>query len=339
MGPGRVRELAFGAMTSFVVVLVLLLLLEAGLRIVFARSSDFAMEMWKYAVQLKHPVDDPQILLEHLPGAHALLMGVDIRINAFGLRGADVSLEKPPGVYRIMMLGDSTTLGWGVPLEDTTARLLERELEAAAHGSQRRFEVLNAGVGNYNTVQEVASYRQKGRRFKPDLVVLVYFINDAEPIGRELKAPLLRHSYAIVFLASRLDALLRAAGVRPAWKPYYRSLYDEGQPGWHAATRALQDLARITRDEGTKLLVAILPELREINGDYPFADQHRQVRAVLEAEGVPVVDLLEGLKGHGPETALFVTPLDSHPNRRANLLIASQLRGWIVRHALGENPP
>jgi hypothetical protein len=330
-------RIGFGAITSLGIVLTVLLVLEIGLRIVFARSSDFAMEMWKYAVQLKQPVDDPEVQFEHVPRAHAVLMGVDIHINAFGMRDVDISVEKPSGVYRIMVLGDSTTLGWGVRFEDTTAKLLEKDLGETNRGSSRRVEVLNAGVGNYNTVQEVAWYRRRGRRFGPDLVVLVYFINDAEPLRHDYSGIVLRHSYTIAFLASRIDALLRSAGVRPEWKPYYRSLYDERQPGWPAARGALHALARITHDDGTRLLVAILPELREINRDYPFAEQHKQIRAVVEAEGVPVVDLLEGLKGHGPEYTFFVAPSDSHPNRRANLLIASQLRDWIVRNAIGDN--
>ena len=35
--------------------------LEVALRVIFAHSLDFSMEMWKYAVQLKRPVANPQL--------------------------------------------------------------------------------------------------------------------------------------------------------------------------------------------------------------------------------------------------------------------------------------
>jgi len=199
-----------------------------------------------------------------------------------------------------------------------------------AVGPVGRFEVINAGVGNYGTVQEVTYYTERGRAFHPDLVVLQYFINDAEPVPRETKSFLRDRSYFIAFAISRFDGILRVAGRRPGWQDYYASLYDEGQPGWRAAKMAFADLARQTKNEGTRLLVALLPELHQINGEYPFAREHALVRSVLAAHGVPTLELIDGLRGHGPESSLWVTPLDDHPNAKANGLIAAQTKRWIL---------
>ena len=54
---------------------------EIGLRLAFYHSKDFSMEMWKYAVQLKRPVDNPRLSFAHLPNGHAFLMGADVKIN------------------------------------------------------------------------------------------------------------------------------------------------------------------------------------------------------------------------------------------------------------------
>jgi hypothetical protein len=88
------------------------LILEISLRVAFYRSKDFAMEMWKYAVQLKRPVADPALRFVHVPNSHAFLMGVDVDINSRGLRDYEYSFTRSPGTYRIMMLGDSTTFGF-----------------------------------------------------------------------------------------------------------------------------------------------------------------------------------------------------------------------------------
>ena len=304
--------------------------LEVALRLRFARSLDFAMEMWKYAVELKRPVADPQLSFTHVPNRSAFLMGVRVTTNSQGLRDREYSLEKPPGVYRIVMLGDSTTLGWGVPAQQTVAKILERRLNQA--GGQR-FEVLNAGVGNYGTVQEVTHYKTYDRAFHPDLVILEYFINDVEPVPREKTMGWLSRSYLAAFALSRYDALLRFSGRRPQWAEYYAGLYEEGRPGLRAAQEALRELAEITSRDGVKLLVAMLPELHEINGTYRFAGEHRKIADALDGTGTPVVELIESLRGHGPESSLWVTPADPHPNGKANALIAAQIAAWVLKAA------
>jgi len=92
----------------------------------------------------------------------------------------------------------------------------------------------------------------------------------------------------------------------------------------------LLDLAATTREQHAKLIVALLPELHEINQEYPFTAEHQKIKDVVAPTGVPVLDLIDGLKNHGPEKTLWVTPLDDHPNGKANTLIAAQLRDAIL---------
>src|SRR6202008_150393 len=98
-------------------------------------------------------------------------------------------------------------------------------------------------------------------------------------------------------------------------KTYYASLYGDGRPGFEACKKALVSLANSTRSHDAKLLVAMLPELHQINGEsYPFKAAHQKIERVMAAENVPVVELIDGLKDHGPEESLWVTALDDHPN-------------------------
>ncbi|MBI1791539.1 MAG: SGNH/GDSL hydrolase family protein [Acidobacteria bacterium] len=316
-------------------VLLYAAVLEGALRVIFARSLDFSMEMWKYAAQLKRPVGDPQLSFAHVPNRSAFLMGVQVSINSQGLRDHEYSHAKPSDVFRILMLGDSTALGWGVPLEQTVAKILERELNRTGAPGYRRVEVLNAGVGNYGTVQEVAHYRTYGRAFHPDLVILEYFINDAEPVPRERTASLLGRSYLVSFAVSKMDSLLQFSGLRPRWDQYYAGLYRDDPPALRAAQEALRELAGLTRRDGAKLLVALLPELHQINGGYRFAREHQKIKDVLAAVHTPAIELIEGLRGHGPESALWVTPDDPHPNGAANALIAAQIAPWILENVPG----
>jgi len=323
-------------LNSIVLVIAILfgcIAMEVALRVIFAHSLDFSMEMWKYAVKLKRPVANPDLSFAHAPNRSAFLMGVPVSINSEGLRDREFSLEKPPGVYRVLMLGDSTTLGWGVREEDTAAKLLERKLNEALPPGFNHVEVINTGVGNYDTVQEVTYYETIGWKYHPDLVVLVFFINDPEPVPVEKKGFLIDRSYLIAFATNRIDGVMRHAGVRPDWKTYYASLYDDNRPGFQACKKALVSLANSTRSHDAKLLVAILPELHQINGDsYPFRPAHQKIKDVMAAENVSVLELIDGLKDHGPEETLWVTALDDHPNAKANNLISDQLEQWILEN-------
>jgi lysophospholipase L1-like esterase len=79
--------------------------------------------------------------------------------------------------------------------------------------------------------------------------------------------------------------------------------------------------------------MAILPELHRINNDsYPFEAAHQKIKDVMVAENVPVLELIDGLKDHGPEENLWVTALDDHPNAKANNLISDQLEQWILEN-------
>ncbi|MBN2056581.1 hypothetical protein JW905_16770, partial [bacterium] len=73
------------------------------------------------------------------------------RVNSLGLRGQDVSLEKTPGTWRLLMLGDSFTMGKGVDDDKTFSALLEQMLNQQYAG-QPGCQVLNAGVDSYSPI-------------------------------------------------------------------------------------------------------------------------------------------------------------------------------------------
>jgi hypothetical protein len=98
---------------------------------------------------------------------------VPVRINSAGWRDVEHSLVKPAGVYRIVILGDSFIEAMQVPLQDTIGRRLEQELNQSAEGA--RYEVISLGVSGYGTASEMLVYREIGRLYKPDLVLLAFY--------------------------------------------------------------------------------------------------------------------------------------------------------------------
>jgi lysophospholipase L1-like esterase len=120
-----------------------------------------------------------------------------------------MSIPKSPGVYRILMLGDSLTFNWGVAAADTTAKRLEHYLNQPGLPNRKRIEILNAGVGNYNTAMEANWFLSEGYKLQPDFVVLNYFINDAEKTPQRQGGVLREMSAAYVYFSARLDNLRR----------------------------------------------------------------------------------------------------------------------------------
>lgn len=94
--------------------------------------------------------------------------------NSQGFRGVkEYSVQKPPGVYRVIVLGDSVALGHGVEDSETFAAVLEGQLSQF-----RPTEVINMGVSGFGTAEELIQLQHVGWAYQPDLVVLTYFQND-----------------------------------------------------------------------------------------------------------------------------------------------------------------
>ena len=141
--------------------------------------------------------------------------GAPVRINTLGFRDSrEYTIEKAPGTFRILVLGDSVTFGHGATFETTYPYLLEQRLRSWR--SDVRWEVWNLGVPGYNTRQELLYLQEVGRRFQPDLVVVGFYPNDF--IGNEEQPP-------PGVVRSTLSAMLRAAQRRLYSVEFYKRAY------------------------------------------------------------------------------------------------------------------
>jgi hypothetical protein len=95
-----------------------------------------------------------------------------VRINSRGLRDREIPYERTDA-YRILLLGDSYTEGVQVEEQDMVSRRLEAALAAGPAG-RRPIEVVNAGHAAYGTDNELLFYRHEGRKYRPDLVLLLF---------------------------------------------------------------------------------------------------------------------------------------------------------------------
>jgi len=94
-----------------------------------------------------------------------------MEINSLGYLDVDHSINKPNGVYRIAVLGDSFTEARNVALETT----YWKQLESALLAQGKQVEVLSFGIGGYGTAQELITLKKDVLQFSPDLVILGFY--------------------------------------------------------------------------------------------------------------------------------------------------------------------
>ena len=122
-------------------------------------------------------VSDPVLGQRLAPGYDGWFAGVPVRINQLGFRdNREYALDKPPGVFRILVLGDSVTFGHGTSFETTYPYLLETRLREWR--PDVNWQVWNLGVPGYNTTQELQQLLEWGARAAPDLVIVGFYPND-----------------------------------------------------------------------------------------------------------------------------------------------------------------
>lgn len=127
----------------------------------------------KYSIPLDCLKTDELLNHVHVPNKTCPFItsewNVVYRINSFGFRDKERSLEKPADTFRILMLGDSFTEGWGVSQDKTFSALLEAKLNNL---SAKHFEVINMGVASYSPLLEYLQIKNIGLKFNPDMVIL-----------------------------------------------------------------------------------------------------------------------------------------------------------------------
>jgi lysophospholipase L1-like esterase len=102
--------------------------------------------------------------------------GTTASSNAAGYRGPVVAETPPRGTIRVLLLGGSTSHGWGVPDSVTIDAHMRRLLHQRF--PNRQFEVVNLGFDGYDSFQDLERLKSDGLRLHPALVIVNSGIND-----------------------------------------------------------------------------------------------------------------------------------------------------------------
>jgi lysophospholipase L1-like esterase len=257
--------------------------------------------------------------------------GLRYRINRHGFRGPEWSERKQADTLRVMLLGDSFAFGEGVRWEDTLGEQLEKRL---ASDLGVRVEVINVATSGWNTQDEGVYLSRMGRSFEPDLVLVLYVLNDAGyPVGVDLwdefrrayEVPAwLRHSYLASFVYTRIA---RDRGGRR----YVESMVASGQSEserWGWSFIWLERMKQSSGEIGARFAVALFPFLYRLDESHPFRPLHEMVGSTCERLGIPFLDLLGAFAGRD-YADLWVHPSDQHPNEEGHRVAADAIARFV----------
>jgi hypothetical protein len=252
--------------------------------------------------------------------------------NSLGFRDHEHERKKREGVYRILTIGDSISMGLMVDAsEDIYTSVLERTLRE----KNRNVEVLNFGVAGYNTQQEVATLIEKGLDYHPDLVLLQYCLNDRQMVnGGVIESLLEREGKSSGIERSLLDSNLSKSAL-------YRFLRYAAFPQLRERMRAqrrvaMQELTRDTveenfallgrtsREEGFEVLVVVFPLFDRNLRSVPR--EHTAIARCSASNGFRHLDLLHAFRKCSASRRVYANAM--HPNRFGHACAAQA----IARH-------
>ena len=98
-----------------------------------------------------------------------------VSFNNQGFRGEDFAPAKEKGKIRVICIGDSCTMGWGVGDSRSYPFLLEKFLKEKVSD---RVQVINAGVMAYTSFQGIHQMETRTLKLRPDIIIISFNWND-----------------------------------------------------------------------------------------------------------------------------------------------------------------
>jgi hypothetical protein len=248
------------------------------------------------------------------------------------MRDRDYSLERPPGVYRIALLGPSTAMGSGVAADESFEALVEERLNRdLAQDGSTAFEVLNFGVAGYSPLHMLYQLERKVYAFGPQMAIFLGHVSDLGETSR------------------RWARMVRAGTVPP--DPFYDDLLQRSgltpEAGPNEARRRLKpfeaellgwvyrQFVTRCRERGITPVYVFMQKVTD-PGQTWSALERRQILDLAAGAGFPVLDLSGVFHNRGGEN-LWIAENDAHPNALGSRLVADKLYALLLekREELG----
>ena len=292
-------------------------------------------------------------------------------LNSRGFHDTEFQQEKPPGLSRIVGIGDSFVFGV-VPYEYNFLTLLENKMNTSPRG--RSFEILNMGIPATSPREYFSVLVKEALPLKPDAALICIFVgNDFIEISPK---PVLHHSFVISAAKYVIDSLRYVEPNKghgghsqyndeaPSFSETYflemeamrTEVYDQTSPMLSERLERvmfwIDEIRNACNNNGIELFVLLIPDELQVNTELQeqvlkklgtnkykldFDRPNRRVGEELRARKIRYVDLLEPFRLKTKKFRLY-KPRDTHWNIAGNRLAADLLYDFLHEaiHAPGE---
>jgi len=254
-------------------------------------------------------------------GCGVRIKSTHIKINSDGLRDYEYDINKSNNTFRIIVLGDSFSFGWGVELDDVYMKVLERKLNNLS--KEIKYEVINLGVAGYNSKQEVELFKLKGIKYKPDLIIIGFTNNDDYDPEIEHEISLkLKNNKSLKAKHDQSNSKQPYSAVNKLMKEHIKDVGFEAN--WKKTVeKAFTDLALISKSLNSSVLIfAMKWESKE----------QLEALSLFVSETENWILKTTSIPNQGP--ILVIHKLDPHPNEKAHIIYAEEIYDALIDHKL-----
>ena len=270
--------------------------------------------------------------------------------NSLGFREKEFVTPKPQDVYRIMVLGDSITFGYGLAEEERYSNRLEALLSSKF--PYKKIEVLNFGEAALATVHERDILAHYQDMVQPDLIIVGFCYNDTQPKrGGNYSVEMDRYLIQVFLIQSLklagfndisevLDRgygkLLTQLGKIPDWNIALQRTYEKESDEWKQFQEALRDIKTMSDD--MRLPSPVFAALDGVSSttkptDYNNPDETLKIylRCYHQAEeearkiGFTTMNFEEEFARETSNGITAVNRKDGHPSSKMNEIYARKL--------------
>ena len=261
------------------------------------------------------------------------VFGKGIKTNSLGMCDREYTYDKPEGMFRIAVVGDSLT-ACGPKETMYTEQLKELFARCKGPGS---YEVMNFGVNGYNTRQEARITETLVMKFHPDLIVVSYVLNDPYPHLAINPFVSVGHSKVLSFLWQRIELFSSSEYRNESFEDLIVRLHTE-QKSWNdVVRRGFSTIASVADRENVPVVVVIFPLFSSF--DSPKLEKVYQiVESEARSHGFGVINLLHEFEKYQPEDVRM--PGDMfHCNARGHKLAATTIFNGLQSYCAECLPP
>ncbi len=257
---------------------------------------------------------------------------IEYKTNSYGIREEEISIDKAKNEYRILALGDSFIWGDGLTYDQLVTSKIEKLLNQ--RDKSKVYQVINTGIGGFNTKNEYDQLVRLTPIYKPDMAILFFFTNDlleTDSLGntissiQNIKEYLRAHSkfFAYLYYLYRTK-IIYTIGTPSEILPREYFDFSNQNKGWINFKSALLNIKNFCYDNKIDLVFVFIPTLTDLGENYPYEKMFNSVKNEVISKNIPFINLRIPLQKFSPEY-LWINLENVHWNDTATTISAKYI--------------